>query len=340
MPPYERVDSPDETTIFEYHDLEQPTTADIYRARNVVREHLPRTPLVRSDTLSEHFSADVYLKREDTLPTGAFKVRGGVHLAATLPEEFHEPGLAAASTGNHGQSVAYAGRLLDVPVLVGVPEDANPEKVAAMERLGARVEHHGADFDDAREYVEQLAVEEGYRYVHSANEPKLIAGVGTAGLEVVEDLPDVEYLFCPVGGGSSASGYCLTVGELADSKVIGVQSAAAPAAYEAWRDGHLDGHDRMETFAEGLATRTPFALSQRVMRERLDDMLLAEDSDLRRWVRRLFADEHIVAEGASAAAFAGLEQMANEVSGSTVVIPISGRNVDPEKLLAIVGDGG
>ena len=339
MPSYEQVDSPDETTIFEYHDLEPPTTADIYRARRVVREHLPRTPLVRSDTLSEHFSADVYLKREDTLPTGAFKVRGGVHLAATLPEEFHEPGLAAASTGNHGQSVAYAGHLLDVPVLVGVPEDANPEKVAAMERLGARVEHHGEDFDDAREYVERLAAEEGYRYVHSANEPKLIAGVGTAGLEVVEDLPDVEYLFCPVGGGSSASGYCLTVGELADAKVIGVQSAAAPAAYEAWQDGHLDGHDRMETFAEGLATRVPFALSQQVMRERLDDLLLAEDADLRRWVRRLFADEHVVAEGASAAAFAGLEHMAEEVAGSTVVVPISGRNVDPEKLLSIVEDG-
>ena len=336
MAHHEPVESPDETTVFDYHDLTPPTVADVYRARRVVAEYLPRTPLVRSDALSERFDADVYLKREDTLPTGAFKVRGGVTLAATLPEAFRETGLTAASTGNHGQSVAYAGRLLDVPVRIGVPEDANPDKVAAMERLGATVDRHGADYDEAREYVERLATEEGYRYVHSANEAKLVAGVATAGLEVVEDRPEVDYVFSPVGGGSSASGYCLTVGELADAAVVGVQSEAAPAAYEAWRDGHLEGHDRMGTAAEGLATRTPFALTQRVMDERLDDMLLVEEAEIAAWVRRLLAEEHLVAEGASAAAFAGLEAMADDVAGSTVVVPVTGRNVDLQKLLGVL----
>ena len=336
MSRYEPIESPDETTVFEYHDLEPPTTGDVFRARRVIREHLPRTPLVRSEGLSERFDADVYLKREDTLPTGAFKVRGGVTLAATLPAEFRETGLAAASTGNHGQSIAYAGRLIDVPVVVGVPEDANPDKVTAMEQLGARIERFGADYDEAREHIERLVAKEGYRYVHSANEPKLVAGVATAGLEVIEDLPEVDHLFCPVGGGSSAAGYCLTVGEIADAAIVGVQSEAAPAAYEAWRDDHLEQHDSLETFAEGLATRTPFALTQRIMRERLEEMVLVSETDLRRWMRRLLADEHVVAEGASAAALAGLERKAEEVAGGTVVVPISGRNVDLEKLMNVI----
>jgi threonine dehydratase len=186
MPPtYEPVESPDETTIFPYHNLAPPTTADIYRARQIVSQHLPRTPLVRSDTLSAEFDADVYLKREDTLPTGAFKVRGGMTLVSRLDPEFHDPGLIAASTGNHGQSIAYAGRTFDVPVTIVVPEEANPSKVTAMERLGAEVLFHGARFDEAREHAESLAAEEGCRYVHSANEPTLVAGVGTAGLEII-----------------------------------------------------------------------------------------------------------------------------------------------------------
>lgn len=152
-------------------------------------------------------SADVYLKRADTLPTGAFKVRDGVTVISRLGEEFHDPDLIAASTGNHGQSVAYAGRV----------------------------------FDDARERAEALAAERGYQYVHSANKPALVAGVGTARLEVVEELPGVDYLFSPVGGGGAgATGYCLTVGELTDADVISVQLAAAPAIHRAWSEGHLD----------------------------------------------------------------------------------------------------
>ena len=327
MTQYEPVDSPDATTVFPYHDLTPPTTADVYRARRVVRQYLPRTPLVRSEALSAAYDADVFLKREDTLPTGAFKVRGGITLGSRLAEEFRERGLIAASTGNHGQSVAYAGREFDVPVVIAVPEGANPAKVAAMERLGARVEHRGADFDEAREWAESQAAAEGYRYVHSANEPALVAGVGTAGLEVVEDCPDVDYVCCPVGGGSGAAGYCLTVGELTDAEVVGVQSAAAPGLYHAWRDGHLEPHERMETVAGGLATRVPFAVTMEVLRDRLDRFLLVEDADLEAAMRRLLREERLVVEAASAASLAGLERLGDEVAGSTVVLQLSGRNV-------------
>jgi threonine dehydratase len=335
---YEPVDSPDETTVFPYHDLTPPTTADVYRARQVVTAHLPRTPLVRCEWLSAELDADVYLKREDTLPTGAFKVRGGVTLVSDLDDEFRERGLIAASTGNHGQSVAYAGREFDVPVVICVPEDANPGKVRAMERLGASIESHGSTFDEAREHAEALAAEEGYRYVHSANERELVAGVGTAGLEVVEELPDVDVFFSPVGGGSSAAGYCLTVGELTEAEVVGVQSAAAPAMHRAWSEGRLDPHDRMETTAEGLATSVPFALTTELLRERLDDFVLVEDSALWDGVRRMLAADHVLMEGACATGVAAALDRGEELAGKTVVFPVSGRNLSLEKLRAVLAD--
>ncbi|WP_254274130.1 threonine ammonia-lyase [Haloarcula marina] len=335
---YDPVESPDETTVFPYHDLTPPTTDDVRRARDVVDQYLPQTPLVRSETLSAELDADVYLKREDTLPTGAFKVRGGVNLVSSLDDAFRDRGLITASSGNHGQSIAWAGREFDVPVTIGVPEDANPGKVASMERLGATVIQHGPDYDAAREHIEGIAVAEGARYVHSGNEPKLVAGVGTAGLEVVDQLPEVDRLFCPVGGGTSAAGYCLTVAELTDADVVGVQSAAAPAMYHAWTDGTLAPHDRMETMAEGVATRVPFALTMGVLGDGLSDFRLVSEDALRESVARLFRDERIVAEGACATAVAAALDAGAEIAGETVVIPISGRNIDASKLRRILDE--
>ena len=338
MSKYDPVESPDETTVFPYHELTSPTTTDVLCARNRVSQHLPKTPLVRSEVLSAEFDADVYLKREDTLPTGAFKVRGGINLLSTIAPDFHDPGVIAASTGNHGQSIAYAGRQFDIPVTIVVPEDANQSKVAAMERLGATVMFSGTDFDDARVHAEKLASENGYRYVHSANEPALVAGVGTAGLEVVEELPDIDYLFCPVGGGSSASGYCLTAGALTDATVIGAQSEAAPAMYRAWANDHLEPHDRMETLAEGIATRVPFALTTQLLRDRLDDFRLVSEDAIKQGVGDLYRAERIPMEGACAASLAAMRQRADELTGATVVFPISGRNIELEKLEALVAE--
>jgi threonine dehydratase len=334
MTEYEPKDSPDGTTVFPYHDLEPPTTEDVLAARRVVEHYLPETPLVKTEFLSAELDAEVYLKREDTLPTGAFKVRGGINLCAGLEQQFRDAGLIAASTGNHGQSVAYAGREFDIPVTVAVPEDPNPDKVAAMERLGAEVHEHGRDYDAAREWAEREAAERGYRYVHSANEPALIAGVGTAGLETVETLPSVDTVVCPVGGGSSASGYCLTAGEIVDADVIGVQSENAPAMYEAWSSGRLDPLERADTVAEGLQSRVPFALTTAILREHLTEMTLVSDERIQDSVEIMLREEKLVLEGAAGAAIAGAMELAEQLRGQTVVIQLSGRNLARSKLNA------
>lgn len=336
---YAPVESPDETTIFPYHDLTPPSRTDIYQARERISPHLPETPLVRSEWLSAELDADVYLKREDTLPTGAFKVRGGVTLGAQLDEEFEDHGLVAASTGNHGQSVAYAGNKFDVPVTICVPEDANQSKVRSMEQFGAEIEYHGEDFDEARAYAERLATEHPYRYVHSANEPALVAGVATAGLEVVDELPSVDIAFAPIGGGSFASGFSLTVGDILGADVIGVQSAQAPAAHRAWKEGHLKPHEKMETTAEGLATRVPFAVTMTILREKLSDFVLVDDETTMDALRKMLVRSGIIMEGACATVIAAALEHRERVRGQTVVLPVTGRNIAEAKLQRVLADG-
>ncbi|MDQ2072531.1 threonine ammonia-lyase [Haloarcula sp. NS06] len=328
---YEPIDSPDETTLFPYHDLTPPTVATVARARQRIRQHLPETPLVRSEALSEALDADVLLKREDTLPTGAFKVRGGVNLVASLDEEFHDAGLLAASTGNHGQSIAWAGREFGIPVTIGVPEEANAGKVDALEQLGAEVIQYGEDYDEAREHIEDLATQRAARYVHSGNEPKLLAGVGTAGLEILDERPDVDRVFCPVGGGTAAAGYCVTLGAMTDAAVVGVQAAGAPAVYHAWQDETLEALDSVDTIAEGVATRVPFALPTEILQSGLADFRLVSEDAITDAVARLFETDRIVMEGACATAVAAALQAGDELRGETVVLPISGRNIDREK---------
>jgi threonine dehydratase len=328
---YEPIDSPDETTLFPYHDLTPPTVATAARARQRVRQHLPETPLVRSEALSEALDADVLLKREDTLPTGAFKVRGGVNLVSSLDEEFRDAGLLAASTGNHGQSLAWAGREFDVPVTIGVPEEANAGKVDALEQLGAEVIQYGEDYDEAREHIEDLATQREARYVHSGNEPKLLAGVGTAGLEILDERPDVDRVFCPVGGGTAAAGYCITLGAMTDAAVVGVQAAGAPAVHRAWQEETLEALDSVDTIAEGVATRVPFALPTEILQAGLADFRLVSEDAIADAVARLFETDRIVMEGACATAVAAAIEAGDELRGETVVLPVSGRNIDREK---------
>ena len=317
--------------------MQAPTIRDVYRARHTIAPYFPRTPLHYSMGLSELLGAEVYIKHEEHLPLGAFKSRGGINLLSNLTDEERRRGLITASTGNHGQSIASAGREFGVRVLIGLPENANPVKVEAMRALGAELIFRGANFDDAREHCERLAREEGYRFVHAVNEPLLIAGVGTASLEIIEDLPEVEVMLLPLGGGSGIAGACIVAKAVDPSiQVIAVQSEAAPAAYQSWRQGELV-EAPMETFAEGVATKIGYELPQSIMADLLDDFFLVSDDDIRRAIGLLVEKAHTLAEPAGATALAGAVKHADRLRGKKVSITVSGANITAGRLAEALG---
>ncbi|MGH9875112.1 MAG: threonine ammonia-lyase [Pyrinomonadaceae bacterium] len=311
-----------------------PTFTDILHAKQALARYLPRTPLVHYPQLDKLCGARILVKHENQQLTGAFKVRGGINLISQLSFEERERGVITASTGNHGQSVAYAASLFSVRATVVAPENANPLKVAAMRDLGAEVLLHGEDFDSAREHCEMLAGREELRYIHSANEPLLIAGVATIALEILEDAPEVTAIIVPVGGGSGAAGACLvaiTLNPLIN--VIGVQAERAPAAFKSWR-AHELLEDKMETAAEGLATRVAFELTQRILWEHLDDFVLVSESEMLKAIALYVEKAHTLAEGAGSASLAAALKLQDRLAGQTVALVLSGGNITIEQLRA------
>ena len=275
------------------------------------------------------------VKHENHQPVGAFKVRGGVNLISQLSADERDRGVISASTGNHGQSVAYAADLFGVRAVICVPEQANPVKVESMQALGAEVIFSGRDFDEARERCEQQATEHGYRYIHSGDEPALIAGVATYTLEILQAQPDTEMIVVPIGGGSGAAGACVVAKAVRPSiEVIGVQSEAAPAAYRSWRAGTLV-EDITSTFAEGLATRTAFELPQRILRELLDDFLLVSEEELKSATRSMIEKTRNLVEPAGAAALAAVLNAPQRFVGRKVAIVCSGGNLSPAQLATL-----
>jgi len=312
--------------------MQVPTLRDVYRAKKTIAPHIPRTPLHYSAGLSEMLDAEIYLKHDEYLPLGAFKGRGGINLLANLTDEEKERGLITASTGNHGQSVASACRLFGVRITIGLPENANPNKVAAMQALGAELIFHGDTFDAARLHCELLAKEEGYRLVHPVNDPFLIAGVATQALETIEDLPDVQVLMVPLGGGSGVSGACIVAKGIDPSiEVLAVQSEQAPAGYLSWKKGEIVEAE-MTTFAEGVATGSGYELAQEIIRGLLDDFLLVSDDDIRRAIGTLVEKAHTLAEGAGATALAGAIKHPEKIRGKRVAVTVSGANITVDQL--------
>jgi threonine dehydratase len=313
---------------------------DIAAARDFISPYLTKTPLVRLSKISEELGFDYYAKLENLQPVGAFKVRGGVNLVGNATEEERRNGMVSASTGNHGQSIAYGGRLFNTRVIIYAPsENVNQAKVEAMRKLGAEVRLHGRDFDEARLECERVGREEGMRYVHSANEEKLIAGVGTIGMEILEDLDDVDVILVPAGGGSCASGNCIVMKHLKPSvKVIAVQSDGAPAMWHAWRNRNLEPFPTMKTEHEGLATRVPFEMTNQILWELLDDFVLVSDEEIRAAIRLLARDAKQVAEGAGAASLAGALKLRDQLRGKKVVGILTGGNIPPERFAAVLNE--
>jgi threonine dehydratase len=319
--------------------MDLPTYADVVAAAPLVYRHLRPTPLYEWPALSRLLGCRYLLKHENYQPTTAFKVRGGVHLVGRLSDAQKQRGVLGCTTGNHGQSLAYACRLFGVRCVLVVPAVNNPDKVAAMRALGAEIIEHGRDFDEARAHCESIRHREGLRYVHSANEPDLIAGVGTYALEVFDELPDPDVILVPVGLGSGICGTALVAAaRRPQTQVIGVQAELAPAVTLSWRTGSPVETGTPETFAEGMATRVPAEMTLAIMRRHVHDMVLLGDAELRDAVRLLLRLTHNLAEGAGAASTAAALRLRDRLAGKTVVGVLSGGNLDLRELRTILDE--
>jgi threonine dehydratase len=315
------------------------TLDDVRSARDVVYRTLRPTALLKHPLLDAETGLDIHVKHENHNPTGAFKVRGGLNLVGRLsPEE--RRGVITATTGNHGQSIALACQREGVACTIVVPQGNNPEKNAAMRAFGATVLEVGRDFDEAREHVEELQRGGALRYVHSANEPHLIAGVATYALEIFEELADADVILVPIGGGSGACGCALVRTFLGRrTEIIGVQAAAADAFARSWRTGTRVVGDTAASFADGMATRVTFDLTFSILRDQLDDVVALSEDELMEGVRLALRTTHNLAEGAGAAPLAAAMKLRDRLAGRKIVCVMSGGNLDESTLARILGAG-
>ena len=318
--------------------MDAPTLKDVYAARPHVYAAMRPSPLRKHALLDADTGLDLYVKHENHNPTGAFKVRGGLNLIASLTADERRRGVISATTGNHGQSIALACQRAGIPCTIVVPLGNNPEKNASMLALGVELVEHGRDFDEARERVEQLTAERGLRYIHSANEPLLLAGVGTYGLEIFEDLPDADVILVPIGGGSGACGCCIArTGVGSRATVIGLQAANADAFARSWRTGERVVGESALTFAEGMATRVTFDLTYTYLRQQLDDLVTLTEDELMDGIRLALRGTHNLAEGAGAASLAAAVKLREQLAGKKVVCVMSGGNIDQATLRRVIG---
>lgn len=310
-----------------------PSLNDIYVARERIAPHIPPTPLMRHPLLDAESGLSIWVKHENHNPTCAFKVRGGLNLVASLTPAERARGIVTASTGNHGQSIGLASRLHGVACTVFVPEGNNPDKNAAMRAYGATVEEGGRDFDEARERSERRAADTGARYVHSANEPMLLAGAGTYALELFERLPDVDVVYVPIGGGSGACGLITVRNALgARTRIIGVGAVNADAVFRSWKGSERVEGASANTFAEGMATRVTFDLTFGILKQHLDDFVQLSEEELADGVRLALRTTHNLAEGAGSAAIAAAVRDKKQLKGQRVACIMSGGNLDRAKL--------
>ena len=313
---------------------------DIAQACDTVYRHLQPTLLNEWPLLRQRLGFRYLLKHENHQPTGAFKVRGGINLVSRLPEEQVQRGIISCTTGNHGQSLAYAARQFGVGCTLVVPENNNPGKNQAIRALGAELIEHGKDFDEARIYCEQLTREKGLRYVHSANEPMLIAGVGTMADEIFDREPAPDVVIVPIGLGSGICGTAIVAAERSPgTRVIGVQSAGAPAVTESFRSGKNVAYDSLDTIAEGLATRAPADMTLEIMRRLVSDIVLVTDEEIKQAMAWLLETTHNLAEPSGAAATAAAWKLRDKLKEKTVVGILSGGNCDLRLLAEVCRRG-
>lgn len=316
--------------------LTRPTFKDVLEAKSIIRDYLPQTPLYSYPQLNQLLDAKVFIKHENHLPIGAFKVRGGINLISHLSREEKERGVITASTGNHAQSIAYAANLFGAQATIVMPEKSNPVKVKAVKSFGADIIFFGRIFDESKDYAEKLAGERRARFIHPANEPYLIAGVGTYALEIFEDCPSLDMIIVPVGGGSGASGCCLVKEAVNPNvQVIAVQAEKAPAAYLSWKNKKVI-KDKMETAAEGLATQSGYELTQEILQDYLADFILVTEEEMAQAILTYLELIRTLSEDAGAAPLAAALKIKDRLKGKKVALILTGSNISPERLKTLL----
>ena len=314
-------------------NLHIPDIADVIGANKIVSPLIHKTPIRQYPELCDLLDADVWVKHENFQILGSFKVRGGIYLAHKVLENHDINGFITASTGNHGQSIAFAAKISGIPSKVVVPIKANPAKVSSMISLGAEVIHHGNTFDESLEFAESLSKnKKNFRFVHPANEPYLITGVATYSLEIHENINNVDYLFVPVGAGSGAAGASI-VSEAISPKtnVIGSQSESSPAAYLAWKTGRFN-RVANKTVAEGLATGHAYEYPINILKKKLNNFVLVSDQDIENSVILLLKTTRSLVEHAGAATLAAALKLKKEIKSKRIVLVLSGSNITLEQL--------
>ena len=307
------------------------------RAR--IERYLPPTPLRRYRPLDEHVGAaiEISVKHENHQPTNSFKIRNGLSFMTSLGAEQLERGVVAASTGNHGQGIAYAGALLGADVTICVPVGNNPEKNAAMRSYGARVVEEGRDYDEAVQVMLRLAREHGRTVAHSTNDPAVVAGAATMTLEILEREPMLDALVLAVGGGSQAVGALTVARALRPSlAVYGVQAAGASAIHDSWHAGEPRSTERADTFAEGVATRRTYELTFPTLLEGLAGFVTVSDAEIAAAMRVILAATHNLVEGAGAMGLAGLLKLRDQLAKTRVGIVFCGGNIDTATLRRVL----
>lgn len=307
---------------------------DIIKASKNVYRYLQPTPLRHYQILSDIVGADIWLKHENHNPTCAFKVRGGFNCVASLSEKQKRAGIYTASTGNHGQSIAFAAKTYGINATIFVPNGANSGKVASMVSMGAKVEYFGETFDDARAVALQASDAVKGVFVGPTDE-ELIAGVGSYTLEIMNDLPDVDVIIVPVGAGSGVCATSIVAKTINPKiKIIGVQSAQAPAQQLSWKNQQMIKAENT-TIAEGMATGVPFTNTQKIMGKYLDDFILVDDRDIIKATKTLIETSHNLIEEASASTFAAALQIKSKLKGKKVVLIMTGGNISMQNLAHI-----
>ena len=317
----------------------EPTYDEIVKAKLTKGDQIRKTPLLYSSTFSNLTGANIYLKAEFQQKTGSFKIRGAFYKIKSLSDEEKKRGVVAASAGNHAQGVAFASSLEDIPCTIVMPKNASPAKVAATRGYGANVVLEGTNYDESSAKAKEIAQNTGATMIHAFDDPQIIAAQGVIGLEILDDLPSVEEVYVPIGGGGLAAGTLIAIKEKNPNvKVIGVQSRSFPSMYESVKNGKITVSGGARTIADGISVKVPGQITFGIIKNMIDDIVLVEDTDITKAMFLLMERMKFVVEPAGAASLAYLLAKKPPAKKKIVVI-LAGGNVDMYLLGQIVDKG-